>query len=57
MCFLNVHRLNGMGLGWVDIHLLASARLGGTGIWTFDKSLAGSARRLGLAAPTRSPTS
>lgn len=53
LCFLEEHRLNGQGLGWVDIHLLASARLGRTDIWTFDKSLAAIARRLGVAAPTR----
>ena len=32
-------RLFGQGLGWVDVHLLASARLVGAPIWTRDKSL------------------
>ena len=32
-------RLFGQGLGWVDAHLLASARLIGAPIWTRDKSL------------------
>ena len=41
-------RLVGSGLGWVDVHLLASARLGRTTLWTLDAGLAECARRLGL---------
>lgn len=41
-------RLAGRGLGWVDAHLLASAMLGRTTLWTLDKRLAGEARRLGV---------
>jgi predicted nucleic acid-binding protein len=33
-------RLFGRGLGWIDAHLLASARLSGCPLWTLDKSLA-----------------
>ena len=40
--------LNGNGLGWVDMHLLASALLGGTGLWTLDKRLAEQARKLAV---------
>lgn len=34
-------RLWGRGLGWVDMHLLASALLSRCGFWTLDKKLAG----------------
>jgi predicted nucleic acid-binding protein len=44
-------RLFGLGLGYVDAHLLASARLTpGTLIWTRDKRLSAVAERLSLAA-------
>jgi predicted nucleic acid-binding protein len=38
--FIDAHRLFGKGLGFVDIHILASARLTSTWLWTFDNSLA-----------------
>jgi len=40
LAFLEAHRLMGRGLGWVDIHLLASAKLGKLPFWTLDKRLA-----------------
>jgi predicted nucleic acid-binding protein len=44
-------RLFGLGLGYVDAHLLASARLTpGTLLWTRDKRLSAVAERLSLAA-------
>jgi predicted nucleic acid-binding protein len=43
------HGLAGSGLGWIDVHLLASAALAGQRLWTRDRRLAGAARRLGLA--------
>jgi predicted nucleic acid-binding protein len=44
-------RLFGLGLGYVDAHLLASARLtAGTLLWTRDKRLSAVAERLSLAA-------
>ena len=43
------HRLYGRGLGWIDMHLLASAVLSNTPIWTLDKSLARSAKAIGVA--------
>ena len=46
--FIDRHRLAGKGLGLVDIHLLASSALTGTGLWTRDKKLDREARRLGL---------
>lgn len=42
--------LAGSGLGWVDAHLLASALIGRTRIWTLDRSLAAAAERLGVGA-------
>ena len=41
-------RLWGRGLGWVDVHLLASALLSHCGFWTLDKKLAEAATELGL---------
>jgi predicted nucleic acid-binding protein len=38
--------LVGSGLGWIDAHLLASALLGHTSLWTLDKRLAERARGL-----------
>jgi predicted nucleic acid-binding protein len=40
--------LAGSGLGWVDAHLLASALIAGTRVWTLDRSLAAAADRLGI---------
>ena len=42
-------RLMGRGLGWIDVHLLASALLSRTSLWTLDKRLAARARALGAA--------
>jgi predicted nucleic acid-binding protein len=39
MDFLAAHRLFGRGLGWIDIHLLASAKLARVPLWTLDKRL------------------
>ncbi len=46
---LHAHRLHGKGLGWVDVHLLASALLSGAGLWTLDRALAREAHRCGVA--------
>jgi len=49
--FIETQRLFGMGIGYVDAHLLAAARLmPDVRLWTFDKKLAASAVRLGVAA-------
>lgn len=37
--FLDSNHLFGKGIGFVDIHLLASAKLSNIPIWTFDKRL------------------
>lgn len=49
------HRLPGRGIGWIDAHLLASARLmPGAKLWTHDKRLSALAQMLGVAAsPSR----
>jgi len=49
LAFLDSHRLIGSGLGWIDIHLLASARLTSTLLWTRDRRLATVVQRMGLA--------
>ena len=42
--------LMGSGLGYIDVHLLASAALAGTArLWTRDRRLAAAAAELGLA--------
>jgi predicted nucleic acid-binding protein len=40
--------LAGTGLGWIDVHLLASALLGGTPLWTLDQALKTQAARCGM---------
>ena len=45
------HRLFGTGLGWIDIHLLASAKLGNQSLWSADRRLRETALKLGLAGP------
>jgi predicted nucleic acid-binding protein len=46
--FLEVHTLMGRGIGYVDVHLLASAALAGARLWTRDARLAAAAQALGL---------
>jgi predicted nucleic acid-binding protein len=46
MDFVAAHRLFGHGLGWIDTHLLASARLVRVSLWTEDKRLAAVAAHL-----------
>ncbi len=49
--FIGTHALHGLGIGYVDVCLLASARLTpGCVLWTLDKRLAAAAARLGVAA-------
>ena len=47
---VEANRLMGLGIGWVDAHLLCSAVLTGTGLWTMDKPLVQAARSIGLLA-------
>ena len=46
---MDAHALMGRGIGYVDMHLLAAARLGGALLWTRDKKLHAMAVELGLA--------
>jgi len=39
LSFIEMHRLMGEGLGYVDVHLLASALLSRIEIWTEDRNL------------------
>jgi hypothetical protein len=43
-------RLHGRGLGWVDMHLLASAVLSRSSLWSLDRALARAAATLGIGA-------
>ncbi|MGC2660782.1 MAG: PIN domain-containing protein [Bryobacteraceae bacterium] len=49
LALLEDRKLWGRGLGWIDIHLLASALLSSCRFWTLDKRLDLAARDLGLA--------
>jgi predicted nucleic acid-binding protein len=42
-------RLHRQGIGWIDAHLLASALISQSSIWTFDKKLGRVAQSLGVA--------
>ena len=46
--FIEEHKLNGKGIGFVDIHLLASAKLDQVRLWTRDKRLHSAATDLGI---------
>lgn len=46
--FIERYRLAGRGIGYIDIHLLAAARLASLQLWTADKRLARVAAGLGL---------
>ena len=48
MQLLDAHHLMGQGLGWIDAHLLASARLAGQTLWTLDGPLKRAAQKLGV---------
>ncbi len=48
MQFIENYKLMGKGLGYVDMHLIASAILSKVPIWTFDKKLQNVSSILGL---------
>ncbi len=50
LSFVDGHRLMGKGLGWVDVHLLATAVESSETLWTKDRRLADAANRLGVGA-------
>ena len=49
MQFIENNGLMGKGLGYIDMHLLASARLTGVALWTLDKRLNEAAKKLGVS--------
>lgn len=49
--FIDAARLDARGLGMVDAHLLASARLAKAGLWTRDAALRRAAQALGVLHP------
>jgi len=49
MRFIEMHRLTGKGLGYVDMNLLASAMLTGIALWTLDRKLNAALPALGVA--------
>ena len=49
LTFIDAHGLAGWGVGWVDVHLLASTMLSRVSLWTLDRRLARAANELGVA--------
>jgi hypothetical protein len=49
--FVRARRLHGRGIGWVDVHLLASALVGRLSLWTADPRLAAVAAELEIGHP------
>lgn len=47
--FVEHRRLHGRGVGWIDIHLLASAIVDGLKLWTADPRLSVVATEFGVA--------
>ena len=47
--FVEHNQLYGIGIGFVDLHLLASAKLAGVPLWTNNKKLQHAASRLDLS--------
>lgn len=48
MYLIEQHTLHGMGIGWVDGHLIASARITGCRLWTLDARLRDAALKVGV---------
>ena len=48
MFFIDENQVMGIGIGFVDVHILASAQLSGTFLWTADKKLNSAAIKLSL---------
>jgi hypothetical protein len=47
--FVEHRRLHGRGIGWIDVHLLASAIVDGLKLWTADPRLSALADEFGVA--------
>jgi predicted nucleic acid-binding protein len=50
--FIETNNLMGKGLGYIDMHLAASAVLSDVSLWTFDKSLAEICKKLNISYST-----
>jgi predicted nucleic acid-binding protein len=48
LTFIETNALAGRGLGYIDVHLLASAVLAGIQLWTNDRNLRRASRDLGI---------
>ena len=55
LLLIELDRLMGRGIGYIDAHMLASARLSHCRLWTQDRRLAAVAQEQGLAASTSEP--
>ena len=53
--FIDEHRLFGIGLGLVDLQLLAACRVASCGLWTNDKALMNAARNLNISVLSSLP--
>jgi hypothetical protein len=49
VAFVRDRDLHGRGVGWIDVHLLASAIVGRMRLWTADPRFSAVARELGVA--------
>jgi len=49
LAFIEQKKLWGVGLSYIDVHLLAAALLSNIGLWTADKHLRAAANALGVA--------
>jgi predicted nucleic acid-binding protein len=49
VAFVLDRKLHGRGLGWIDVHLLASALVARLQLWTTDPALAAVAGELGIS--------
>ena len=57
VAFVRDRDLHGRGMGWIDVHLLASAIVGRLQLWTADRRFSAVANELGVAyqAPASKP--
>jgi predicted nucleic acid-binding protein len=49
VAFVHARNLLGRGVGWIDVHLLASAIVGQMPLWTADLRLSALAKEIGIA--------
>jgi predicted nucleic acid-binding protein len=49
LAFIEAHRISGLGLGFIDMHLLASANLDGLKVWSRDKAMRKAAENLKIS--------